>query len=129
MIVVDSDILIDSLQGRPQIREAMTHALRAKPLATTVVNAFEMLSGARKGEERTRIRALLGPFRVLPLEEDACVVAAEVRRHLDSQGQGIGLADYLIAGVCLIHGASLWTRNVRHFGRVPGLRLEELGAR
>jgi predicted nucleic acid-binding protein len=33
----------------------------------------------------------------------------------------IGMADYLIAGVCLAHGATLLTRNLDHFRRVPEL--------
>ena len=46
-----------------------------------------------------------------------------VRRVLESQGQGIGMADYMIAGVCLANGGVLLTRNLDHFGRVPELAL------
>jgi predicted nucleic acid-binding protein len=53
----------------------------------------------------------------------ASALAAEVRRSLEQKGQGIGLADYLIAGVCLSRRAMLLTRNHAHFARVPGLSL------
>ena len=53
----------------------------------------------------------------------AGLAAADVRRALEKSGDGIGMADYQIAGICVSRGAALWTRNTAHFERVPGLRL------
>jgi len=41
-------------------------------------------------------------------------------------GTPIGMADYLIAGICLARGARLLVRNRSHFERVPGLELAEI---
>jgi predicted nucleic acid-binding protein len=38
------------------------------------------------------------------------------------------MADSLIAGIVLLHGAKLLTRNRRHFERVPSLSLADLTA-
>jgi predicted nucleic acid-binding protein len=46
-----------------------------------------------------------------------------VRRALESKGQTIGMADSLIAGICLEHNGILLTRNVKHFSRVDHLIL------
>ena len=46
-----------------------------------------------------------------------------MRRALEKAGKGIGMADSLIAGITLAHGASLMTRNRRLFERVPDLKL------
>jgi len=35
----------------------------------------------------------------------------------------MGMADYLIAGVCLANNGVFLTRNQEHFGRVPDLKL------
>ena len=43
---------------------------------------------------------------------------------LEGRGEAIGMADYLIAGICLERGATLLTRNARRFGRVSGLVLD-----
>jgi predicted nucleic acid-binding protein len=69
------------------------------------------------------LHAALGAATVLPVTQGAAEIAAATRRHLERRGQGIGVADYLIAGVCIAHGLPLLTRNVAHFRRVPGLAL------
>jgi len=49
-----------------------------------------------------------------------------VRRTLEKSGASIGMADSLIAGIALVHNATLLTRNRKHFARVTGLRLAVL---
>ena len=123
MIVADSDVLIDALRGREPTAGRMVDALRAGSIATTAISRFELLSGARGAREREKIAALIGPMPILSFDEAAAGVAADVRRRLEKSGAAIGLADYLIAGICLTRHADLWTRNRAHFGRIPDLRL------
>ncbi len=126
MIVADSDVLIDSLRGRAPAAQRIALELRTGSLATTVVNAFELRSGAKTGRERKKVETLLEALAVLPLDEPATRAAARVRRDLEAQGRGIGMADYLVAGICLERSAILLTRNREHFGRVEGLTLGTL---
>lgn len=125
-VVVDSDVLIDALQGRDPASDRVTIGLETGTLATTTINVFELLSGASRGQPGESVRRLLAALTILPLDEDAGRAAAEVRRSLDSAGTPIGMADYLIAGICLTRTAVLLTRNVDHFSRVPGLRIDPL---
>ena len=83
----------------------------------------ELLVGARTRRQLHDVQVLLSAIQTLPLDEPAADRAAEVKRHLDREGQSIGMADSLIAGIVLAHDAILLTRNARHFGRVPGLVL------
>lgn len=126
MIVADSDVLIDGLRGREPGAARISHEIRSGNLATTVVSAFELLSGARTDSERNKVQTLLRSLPLLPLDEEAGIAAAEIRRNLEAAGSGIGMADYLIAGICLTRSASLLTRNLKHFERVPGLSLIRL---
>jgi tRNA(fMet)-specific endonuclease VapC len=123
MIVADSDVLIDFLRGREPGHQRIQLELRTGRLATTSINAFELLSGAAATKEHTKVSTLLNAVKVLPLEERAADLAAGVRRNLEAGGNGIGMADYLIAGVCLAHNATLLTRNRDHFSRVPDLQI------
>ena len=121
MIVADSDVLIDGLRGREPMASRIASELRAGTLATTVVNAFELLSGAKTEKERNKVETLLMALSILPLDESSAKTAAAVRRELESRGKGIGLADYLIAGICLEQSVGLLTRNRDHFERISGL--------
>jgi predicted nucleic acid-binding protein len=126
MIIADTDVLIDYLEGRSLGAEAVFQALRRDELQTTTINYFELLAGARRRRQQESILALLESIQVLPLDVDAARRAAEVRQQLERSGIGIGMGDSLIAGIALARGATLLTRNKRHFDRVPGLPLAEI---
>jgi tRNA(fMet)-specific endonuclease VapC len=123
MTVVDTDVLIDALQGREPALVTVSHGLRTGGLATTTITQFELLSGAPTQKSRQAVETLLAALPVFDFDETAASAAAVVRLELEASGQPIGMADYLIAGICLARSASLLTRNRAHFRRVPGLRL------
>jgi tRNA(fMet)-specific endonuclease VapC len=126
MIIADTDVLIDYLEGRGPGAEAVFQALRRDQLQTTTINYFELLAGARRRRQQESLLALLESIQVLPLDVDGARRAAEVRQQLERSGIGIGMGDSLIAGIALARGATLLTRNQRHFERVPGLPLAKL---
>ena len=126
MIIADTDVLIDYLERRDPGAEAVSRALRLGRLQTTTLNCFELLAGVRSRRQQESMLALLNSLPILPLDFDAARKAAELNQKLESLGIRIGMGDSLIAGIVLARGASLLTRNTRHFGRVPGLHLAEL---
>jgi len=69
----------------------------------------------------SNLLTLFRPFRVLEFDEPA---SAEFRR-LQQERLRIGTKDLLIASIALAQGAMLLTRNRRHFGKVPGLQLDD----
>jgi tRNA(fMet)-specific endonuclease VapC len=123
MMVADSDVLIDFLRGRSPWAGRIRLEVETGHLATTAINSFELLSGANNAADREKISQLLAAMTVLGVSSEAAERAAEARRALEAKGQGIGMADYLIAGVCLANGGVLLTRNTDHFERVPGLKI------
>ena len=126
MTVADTDVLIDFLAGTEPAASRVAQELSRGTLHTTAVNRFELLSGASNERQEASIRRLLTVMGTLALDEKAADRAAQVRRSLDRSGASIGMADSLIAGITLTHGATLLTRNRRHFERVTGLRLADL---
>ena len=123
MIVADTDVLIDALRGREPAASRVVSALTDGTLTTTAISAFELRSGARTAEEIDLVEALLAGVPVLPFDDGAAKAAGNCRRRLETQGNTIGMGDYLIAGICLSRGHSLLTRNRKHFERVPELAL------
>lgn len=126
MIVADSDVLIDALRGHGTAADRIALELGTGSLAATVITAFELWSGARSDRASGQVATLLSALPILPLDQEAADAAADVRRNLESSGNPIGMADYLIAGICLTRSANLLTRNRTHFGRVDGLTLGHL---
>jgi predicted nucleic acid-binding protein len=126
MIVADTEVLIDALHGKEPAASMVKTELGRGQLATTAVSVFELLSGARKAAQRKRVDALLGALTVFPADEAAGRRAAAIRIELEQKGEGLAMADYLIAGVCVSRAATLLTRNRKHFERVPDLVLAAL---
>jgi tRNA(fMet)-specific endonuclease VapC len=126
MIVADTDVLIDFLAGHDPAAERVAVELQSDAFATTVVTRFELLAGARDRTGQELILRLLDAMLTLPLDRPAADRAAEIQRALGRKGDGIGMADSLIAGIVLTRDAMLLTRNRRHFERVEGLKLATL---
>ncbi len=123
MIVADTDVLIDYLAGVQPVARQVLGYVETERLKITAITVFELLSGASEGRRGEMIRKLAGALDVLPLDRPASERAAAVRRTLEQRGQPIGMGDSLIAGIALAGGFPLFTRNRKHFERVPGLEL------
>jgi predicted nucleic acid-binding protein len=88
----------------------------------TVVTAFELALGHSYARDPAPTDALLAAP-LLMLTREAALRGGAVLRELRSAGAGIQIRDAMQAGICLEVGAPLVTRNIRHFTRVPGLRV------
>jgi tRNA(fMet)-specific endonuclease VapC len=64
----------------------------------------------------------LESFRVVPIGDAAATEFDKLRQN--RKLKKVGRADLLIASIALAQKAVLVTRNVRHFGKIPGLRVE-----
>ena len=134
MILLDTDIVTLFAVGNDRIVE---HVLSAtEVVAITIVTRIEILRGRFDGVLKAADgeQLQLAQQRLLTAERDLArfliveVDSASARRFDDLRSQRrlkkIGRADLLIAGIALAHGATLVTRNLRHFRQVPGLKLE-----
>lgn len=124
MIIADTDVLIDFLRGKGAA-ETIARELKTGGLHTTAISAFELWAGTKSDHQVTVVETLLAALTILPLESEAAKHAAKVRRELERKHSPIGMADSLIAGICLERGGVLITRNRKHFERVPGIKLSE----
>lgn len=127
MIVADSDVLIDFLRGAGAGARRVAIELETRSFATTAITAFELRSGARTARQRKAVELLLDAMTILPFGAEEARVAADLRQKVESSGRPIGMADYMIAAVCIAAGGVLLTRNRKHFERVDGLKLGHVG--
>lgn len=75
--------------------------------------------GRRKDELAQRIGEAIAPYRgsrsVLAFDDDAAERYAEVLVSREAAGAPVGTAEAQIAAICLAHGATCATRNVKDF--------------
>jgi predicted nucleic acid-binding protein len=74
---------------------------------------------ARTGSERylRTLRKVAERYRgrILDLDGGVPAITGKLRARRDSIGRPINIPDAMIAAICLVHGATLATRNVRGF--------------
>lgn len=128
--VVDTDVCIDALRGVARSVDALAEAEsdgRIAVAAATVHELWEGAAGSRHPEEAgAAVLALLGAFDVLPYDAAVARVGGELAAGLARKGRGVGDMDTMIAATAIAAGATLLTRNARHFRRISGLVVRDV---
>ena len=124
--LIDSDWVVDYLKGQPAA-VAFVDGLRPDGIAVSAVTVAEVYEGIFRGGAAARDEALLLSFlrgiRVSTVDRRVARRFALARSYLRDIGQMIGDPDIFIAATALQHDLILVTLNVRHFQRIPGLKL------
>ena len=127
MLILDSNIISYYLRGDLQIVPRV-QALAPADVGVPAIVEYELRYGLlRLPQEAARPRLaalmqLLQPMQRLPFDSDCAAHAARIRVELEAAGTPIGPHDTLIAATALRYQATLVTRNVREFSRVPDLQ-------
>lgn len=134
MYVLDTDILTLYQLGSPAVCERVA---KESPdlLATTIITVEEQLSSwytlLRRAKDRRELARVYDRFtgnvrffaqlQVLSFSEPA------IRRFEEIKAMKLGVRamDLRIASIALEHDATVVTRNLRDFDRVPGLQTED----
>lgn len=120
-ILVDTSVLIDHLRGEQAARRALADAARhGERLACSVVTKVEVLAGMRPQEE-TPTRRLLSALDWIPVDDAIAEEAGALANRFLRSHPGVDPVDFVIAATADLHGASLWTRNVKHFPMITDL--------
>lgn len=127
MLILDSNTISYYFRGDPQVVPHL-QALRPTDLGVPAIVEYELRYGLMRLPQEAaapRLAALaqlLRPMQLLPFDSECAAHAARIRAALEAAGTPIGPHDTLIAATALRHQATLVTRNVREFSRVPGLQ-------
>jgi predicted nucleic acid-binding protein len=125
----DTDILSSVLKRDPPLHLIRRLAqVSPQDQFTTSITLGELLYGvARKGSPQLLVKVrdvVRQAQQVLPFDELAAEVYGPLRAGLESQGRPLAEPDLRIASIVLSRHLTLVTGNVRHFDRVPDLRIE-----
>jgi tRNA(fMet)-specific endonuclease VapC len=131
VIVFDTDVISYVLRPAPPaglIRRVAD--VDPDEQAITAVTAGELVDGAWRSSRPEHFLAALRDrvwpnIRVLSFDLSAAMIYGRLRADLERDGTPMAEPDLRIAAICLRHDATLATGNLRHFERVPDLRVED----
>lgn len=141
--LLDTDALIDLIRGlkassRQKAREralaVLQHCQQSQKeghlVGVSAITTSELEFGAQRSgrypEESRAIQKILAPFEIYDYIALECSPHyGRIRHLLEKDTCPIGSMDLLIASHALGLNATLVTSNLRHFSRVPDLRLKD----
>lgn len=103
-------------------------ALEPGSMAISIIVAAELRYGAerrRSARLSSQVEAVLSAIDTLPLSAPTDEHYGSIRSELERAGRPIGHNDLLIAAHARALDATLVTRNVREFSRVPDLEIDD----
>ena len=126
-LILETTFFVDfereSNRGVPGRSVAFLESHEDARLYTTFTVAGELAAGTTLGE-RSRWEEYLAPFYVLAFNADVSWEYGQAYRYLRANGLLIGGNDLWIAATGIAYHMPIVTRNVQHYRRVPGLRVE-----
>jgi len=128
--MLDTDTCIFLMRGASQRLEAKVQSVPLAQQVMSVVTLAELSYGvqasatAKRKQNQAILDSLALHLAVLDWPQDAAKHYAEIRADLKKRGAQLGAADLMIAAHARAMGAIIVTNNVKDFGRVKGLKVE-----
>ena len=127
--MLDTNICIYLIKEQPASALDRFTAHSVGDIGVSVITLAELEHGIAKSRRPARNRAALeqfvSPLEVASFDRESTAVYGRVRTMLEKKGQPIGSMDLLIAAHAISLDVQLITHNVKEFGKVPGLRIED----
>ena len=130
LFMLDTDICIFLMRGESP---ALAAKVQSVPLQQQVMSAMtfaeltygvQASAAAKRKQNQAVLDSLALYLAVLDWPQDAAKHYAEIRADLKKRGAQLGAADLMIAAHARAMGAIVVTNNVKDFGRVKGLEVE-----
>lgn len=131
MLCLDTNVVIGVMSGRSarSATRLQDEVGRGTRVLVPAIVIYELRFGiARSVRRLANERALdlfLAPLETPSFDADDAAEAADIRAGLRTRGTPMGPYDILVAAQARRRGATLITGNVREFGRVPALTVQD----
>jgi len=128
MFVLDTNTLIYFFKGIGKVEQNLL-SKSPKEIGISTIVLFELEVGIGKSKSPYKriqqLNDLISVVYVLPFGMKESKIAALIRVQLEKQGVPIDPLDILIGGTALAHQATLVTHNIKEFGRIKKLQVED----
>lgn len=123
--LLDTDVVINQLRGKAKIKENIIE----NGAAISIITFGELLYGAEKSTNKENTLAIINGFisdlqvDVLGLNQEIMSLYAKTKKSLEEAGKRLDEFDLLIGTTANFYSLSIATLNLRHFKRIPDLRI------
>jgi len=130
--LADTSYLIDLINGdRGAVELAEELDATGEEVGLSVISVEEYVRGIyylylNSDILKEKLKAAkrdVSAFEILPITYEVALKAAEIDAMLTIKGEMLSLADVLIAATAIANNLILITRNVKHFKRIPNIRV------
>lgn len=126
--ILNTDMCIYLRKRRPPSVEQHFQTLQRGEVVISVITYGELHNGALKSKESSaalaNLQALCERLPIQGMAPEAAEHYGQIRSALEKSGNIIGGNDLWIAARAIALDLTLVTNNVKEFGRIPQLRLE-----
>lgn len=122
LIIIDTDILIDTARGIQEALDILEKIQTNNILAISVVTQMELIIGCRNKSELRNLDKFIKQFQIIKLNETISEKAVQLLR-LYRLSHGLLIADSLIAATALSMNIPLISKNQRDYQYITDLNL------
>ncbi|MBI4428211.1 MAG: type II toxin-antitoxin system VapC family toxin [Ignavibacteriales bacterium] len=127
--LLDTTFCVYLINRKPGKVIARLKSIPAESVGISIIAVAEIFYGCHESDEayrQTNLQALhlfLTPFSTVPFDERDAEQFGKLKAILQSRGDTLADLDIAIASQAASRGLILVTNDVRHFKRVPGLKV------
>ena len=130
MVVLDTDILVSFIRGNEEaINKINNYYNSESSVMTTSMTVFELFRGAFASHNPEKkvgdVELLIEDLDILNFDTRSSKIVGKIYNELKRNGKIIDILDMFIASISISNNETLVTRNIKHFSRIPKLKIEK----
>jgi len=126
-MIFDTCFIIDLLKGNNNAviyLENLERTSESKIITAITIHELWRGLGILNIKEKEEIKEILQTITFLPLDLESAKASGEIERKLLGESITIDPEDAMIAGIAIKNNQKLLTKNLKHFSRIKGLKIE-----
>lgn len=125
--LIDTDIIIFALRKDKSVLIKFEENKNI-PISISMITYAELIFGAKRSQNEQqnmiKVRHIRDLYPIEELNEGVMEVFADIKAKMFNNGMRIEDMDLLIAATAIYNDLTLVTNNVKHFEKIPYLKLE-----
>lgn len=130
-VILDTSVLIAIERNSLDI-EKLIKGRENEPFGISAITASELLHGVHRADSEKRrlkreayVEKIIETFPIYPFDLGAARIYARIWANLAKKGISIGAHNLMIASTTISLGFSVVTSDIRDYGKIKGLKVEQ----